>query len=52
MSLVLDAASGANAPMPLGSLIRDHLIAAMALGYADADWSSLGAVVAHNAGIR
>ena len=52
MSLVLDAARGANAPMPLGSLIRDHLIAAMALGYADADWSSLGAVVAHNAGIR
>jgi hypothetical protein len=34
MSLVLDAARGANAPMPLGSLIRDHLIAAMALGYA------------------
>ena len=35
-----------------GSLIRDHLIAAMAMGYDDADWSSLGAVVAHNAGIR
>ena len=52
MSLVLDAARDANAPMPLGSLIRDHLIAAMALGYGDADWSALGAVVAHNAGMH
>jgi 3-hydroxyisobutyrate dehydrogenase-like beta-hydroxyacid dehydrogenase len=52
MSLVLDAARAANAPMPLGSLIRDHLIAAIALGYGDADWSAIGAVVAHNAGMR
>ena len=52
MSLVLDAARGANAPMPLASLIRDHLIAAMALGYGDADWSAFGAVAAHNAGLR
>jgi 3-hydroxyisobutyrate dehydrogenase-like beta-hydroxyacid dehydrogenase len=52
MSLVLDAARQANAPMPLGSLIRDHLIAAIALGYGDADWSALGVVVAHNAGLR
>jgi 3-hydroxyisobutyrate dehydrogenase-like beta-hydroxyacid dehydrogenase len=52
MSLVLDAARDANAPMPLGSLVRDHLIAAIALGYGDADWSALGAVVAHNAGMR
>lgn len=52
MSLVLEAARNVNAPMPLGSLIRDHLIAAIALGYGDADWSALGAVVAHNAGLR
>jgi 3-hydroxyisobutyrate dehydrogenase-like beta-hydroxyacid dehydrogenase len=52
MSLVLDAARAANAPMPLASLIRDHLIAAIALGYGDADWSALGAVVANNAGMR
>ena len=52
MSLVLEAARNASAPMPLASLIRDHLIAAMALGYGDADWSALGAVVAHNAGLH
>jgi 3-hydroxyisobutyrate dehydrogenase-like beta-hydroxyacid dehydrogenase len=51
MSLVLDAARDANAPMPLASLVRDHLIAAIALGYGDADWSALGAVVANNAGL-
>jgi 3-hydroxyisobutyrate dehydrogenase-like beta-hydroxyacid dehydrogenase len=51
MSLVLDAAREANAPMPLASLVRDHLIAAIALGYGDADWSALGAVVANNAGL-
>jgi 3-hydroxyisobutyrate dehydrogenase-like beta-hydroxyacid dehydrogenase/gamma-glutamylcyclotransferase (GGCT)/AIG2-like uncharacterized protein YtfP len=52
MSLVLDAARGANAPMPLASLIRDHLIAAIALGYGDADWSAFGAIAAHNAGLH
>ena len=50
--LVLEAADEFAAPMPLASLIRDHLLSAMAHGQADQDWSSVARVAARNAGIE
>ena len=52
ITLALDAARAATVPMPLASLIRDHMIAALAQGFSDADWSALGELAARNAGIR
>jgi 3-hydroxyisobutyrate dehydrogenase-like beta-hydroxyacid dehydrogenase len=49
--LVLEAAEELAAPMPLASLIRDHLLSAMAHGQADLDWSSFTRVAARSAGI-
>jgi 3-hydroxyisobutyrate dehydrogenase-like beta-hydroxyacid dehydrogenase len=49
--LALQAAEECWAPMPLASLIRDHLISAMAHGQGELDWSSLASVAARNAGL-
>jgi len=49
--LAIEAAQELNVPLPLGSLIRDHLISAMAHGQEDWDWSSLALVSARSAGI-
>ena len=51
VTLVLDAARDAVVPMPVASLVRDHMIGAIAQGYEDADWSALGAVAARAAGL-
>jgi 3-hydroxyisobutyrate dehydrogenase-like beta-hydroxyacid dehydrogenase len=50
--LVLEAAEGLAAPMPLASLIRDNFLSAMAHGQADQDWSSITRVPARNAGLE
>jgi 3-hydroxyisobutyrate dehydrogenase-like beta-hydroxyacid dehydrogenase len=50
--LVLEAADELAAPMPLASLIRDHLLSGVAHGQADLDWSSVARVVARNAGLN
>jgi 3-hydroxyisobutyrate dehydrogenase-like beta-hydroxyacid dehydrogenase len=50
--LALAAAEGANVPLPVASLIRDHAIAAIANGMGDLDWSSLSMVAAQNAGLK
>jgi len=52
ITLALEAARAATVPMPLASLIRDHMIAALAQGFSDADWSALGELAARNAGIQ
>jgi 3-hydroxyisobutyrate dehydrogenase-like beta-hydroxyacid dehydrogenase len=49
--LVLAAADECAAPMPLASLIHDHLLSALAQGQGDMDWSSVARVVARNAGL-
>lgn len=49
--LVLETAQECEAPMPMASLIRDHLLSAMALGQANLDWSSITKVSARNAGL-
>jgi 3-hydroxyisobutyrate dehydrogenase-like beta-hydroxyacid dehydrogenase len=51
VGLVLSAAQAASVPMPVASLVRDHMIAALAQGHAQDDWSVLGRVVARNAGL-
>src|SRR5262249_23014465 len=50
--LMLATAEECESPMPLASLIRDRLIAAMAQGQAEMDWSSVVRIAALNAGIK
>jgi 3-hydroxyisobutyrate dehydrogenase-like beta-hydroxyacid dehydrogenase len=52
VSLVLAAAGGARAPMPIASLVRDHLLAAIARNGEELDWSSLARIPAENAGLK
>lgn len=49
--LVLAAAEECTAPMPLASLVHDHLLSAMAQGQGEMDWSSMTRVLARNAGL-
>ena len=49
--LALEAAGEVNAPMPLASLLRDHLLAAISNGQEGMDWSSISQVAARNAGL-
>lgn len=51
MRLALEAAGAEAVPMPLASLVRDHMLEAIAHGAADADWSSFSAVNAEAAGL-
>ncbi len=48
---VLAAAEECASPMPLASLVRDHLLSALANGQGDLDWSSVARVSARNAGL-
>jgi 3-hydroxyisobutyrate dehydrogenase-like beta-hydroxyacid dehydrogenase len=50
--LMLAAANECAAPMPLASLVHDHLLSALAQGQGDLDWSSMTQVVARNAGLK
>lgn len=49
--LALEAAEAEAVPMPLASLIRDHMIEAIAHGKGDADWSAVADVSARAAGL-
>lgn len=51
VSLALQTAASAQAPMPLASLLRDRLTAQVAKGRADLDWSALALGVAEDAGL-
>ena len=50
--LALAAGDATDTPLPIASLIRDHLVAAMAKGYENLDWSVLGRIAAQNAGLE
>jgi 3-hydroxyisobutyrate dehydrogenase-like beta-hydroxyacid dehydrogenase len=50
--LTLAEAEAAAVPMPSVSVVRDRLIAGIAHGYADLDWSALGLIAADAAGLR
>ena len=49
--LLLAAAEECASPMPLGSLIHDRLLSALAHGQGEMDWSSVTKVAARNAGL-
>jgi 3-hydroxyisobutyrate dehydrogenase-like beta-hydroxyacid dehydrogenase len=49
--LALAAAETRQVPMPIASLVRDHLLSVIAQGGADLDWSALGQLAARNAGL-
>jgi 3-hydroxyisobutyrate dehydrogenase-like beta-hydroxyacid dehydrogenase len=50
-NLVLDAAREAGASMPIAELFRDNLLAAMAQGMSEWDWSSVAEIAAQRAGL-
>lgn len=52
VSLVLAAAADARAPMPVASLVRDHILAAIARSGEDLDWSAFSRISAENAGLK
>ena len=49
--LALNEAELAGVPMPALSVARDRLIAGMARGYSERDWSTLGMLAAEEAGL-
>jgi len=49
--LILAASEECTSPMPLASLVHDHLLSALAQGQGEMDWSSMTRVVARNAGL-
>jgi 3-hydroxyisobutyrate dehydrogenase-like beta-hydroxyacid dehydrogenase len=51
LRLVLATADECSAPMPMASLVHDHMVSAVAQGQADMDWSSVARVAAREAGL-
>jgi 3-hydroxyisobutyrate dehydrogenase-like beta-hydroxyacid dehydrogenase len=45
VTLALEAAETAQMPLPSASVMRDHLIQALAQGYADEDWAVIARVI-------
>jgi 3-hydroxyisobutyrate dehydrogenase-like beta-hydroxyacid dehydrogenase len=50
--LLLQAAEKLQAPVPLASLVRDRILAAIAAGWTDRDWSSFAQIAARDAGTQ
>jgi 3-hydroxyisobutyrate dehydrogenase-like beta-hydroxyacid dehydrogenase len=51
LRLVLEAAEAARTPMPFASVLRDHLLEAVAQGDGERDWSALAEVARRHAGL-
>jgi len=49
--LVLETARECASPMPVASVIHDHLLSGVAQGLGELDWSSLARVIAKDAGL-
>jgi len=52
VNLALQTAAASQLPMPIASLMRDRLLAAVAKGRADWDWTAVALESAENAGLR
>ncbi|MDR3526761.1 MAG: NAD(P)-dependent oxidoreductase [Rhizomicrobium sp.] len=50
--LTLAAAKELEAPMPLASMVHDHFIEAMAVGWSEKDWAALARLAAERAGLK
>jgi 3-hydroxyisobutyrate dehydrogenase-like beta-hydroxyacid dehydrogenase len=51
MRLALEAADRAGVPMPLLSLLRDHLLESASRGWGDRDWSAVSVLARERAGL-
>jgi len=51
LRLVLATADERASPMPMASLVHDHMVSAVAQGQAEMDWSSVARVAAREAGL-
>jgi 3-hydroxyisobutyrate dehydrogenase-like beta-hydroxyacid dehydrogenase len=49
--LALSAAESVDVPLPVASLVRDHMLAAIGRGREKSDWSVLGQLAAEDAGL-
>jgi len=49
--LALAAADSVNAPLPVASLVRDHMLAGIGRGHEKHDWSVLAQLAAEDAGL-
>ncbi len=52
VKLALAAAESADTPLPVASMIRDHMLTAIARGMEDMDWSATAKLAAENAGLK
>ena len=52
INLVLDTAAASAMPMPMASLVRDHLLEAVARGRENMDWTAVALGVAEDAGLK
>ncbi len=52
VGLALEAGQASRTPLPMASLVRDHMLAGLAAGYGDKDWSALSDVVRGNSGLK
>ena len=50
--LALEAAEQAHVPMPFASVVRDHLLEALAAGMGELDWAAVAEISARHAGLR
>ena len=50
--LALAAAESVDMPLPLASVIRDHMLTAIARGMEELDWSATAKLAAENAGLK
>ncbi|HXW69966.1 MAG TPA: NAD(P)-dependent oxidoreductase [Methylocella sp.] len=49
--LALEAAESLQVPLPIASLVRDHLLGGLARGKGDSDWAALAKIYADNSGL-
>ena len=49
--LALAAAEAVDTPMPIASLVRDNVLAALGRGMEELDWSATAKLAAENAGL-
>ncbi|MDY7018077.1 MAG: NAD(P)-dependent oxidoreductase [Nitrospirota bacterium] len=52
VKLALEASEGARVPLPLGGLVKDRFLMALAFGLGQKDWSALGLLPLIEAGIK
>ena len=52
VKLVIAAAEAVDTPLPIASIVRDHMLTAIGRGMEDLDWSATAKLAAENAGLK